>query len=93
MGRRNVQSWKDKSTLDKVLLVVQMILSILVIILSVVKLTGMWDHALYAIEPLMGLVMLIMSWQYRNNNKILCLFCLAVGIFVFTVTIRIYMGY
>jgi len=92
MGQRNVQDWKDKSRLDKVLFIAQIVLSAVVIILSIVKLAGIWDNALYVVEPLMGLVMFMMSWQNRNNNKILSLLCLAVGIFVIIVTIRIYMG-
>lgn len=83
-------SWKEKSTLDKVLQIVQILLSAVVIILCILQLSGVWTGAINVVEPLMAVVMLIMSWQYRTYNKLMSLFCLAVAIFVTSVTIRLF---
>lgn len=90
MGSRKMPSWKEKSTLDKVLQIVQILLSAVVIILCILQLSGVWTGAINVVEPLMAVVMLIMSWQYRTYNKLMSLFCLAVAIFVTSVTIRLF---
>lgn len=89
MESRKMPSWKEKSTLDKVLQIVQMLLSAVVIILCILQLSGVWAGAIKVVEPLMAVVMLLMSRQYRTYNKWMSLFCLAVAIFVFSVTIRL----
>lgn len=90
MNQRRMPSWREKSTLDKVLQIVQMLLSTVVIILCILQLSGVWTNAIHIVEPLMAVVMLIMSWQYRNYNKFMSLFCLAVAVFVTSVTVRLY---
>lgn len=90
MGSRKMPSWKEKSTLDKVLQIVQILLSAVVIILCILQLSGVWTGAIKVVEPLMAVVMLLMSRQYRAYNKWMSLFCLAVAIFVFSVTIRLF---
>lgn len=90
MESRKMPSWKEKSTLDKVLQIVQILLSAVVIILCILQLSGVWTGAINVVEPLMAVVMLIMSWQYRTYNKLMSLFCLAVAIFVTSVTIRLF---
>lgn len=90
MGSGKMPSWKEKSTLDKVLQIVQILLSAVVIILCILQLSGVWTGAINVVEPLMAVVMLIMSWQYRTYNKLMSLFCLAVAIFVTSVTIRLF---
>ena len=90
MESRKMPSWKEKSTLDKVLQIVQILLSAVVIILCILQLSGVWTGAINVVRPLMAVVMLIMSWQYRTYNKLMSLFCLAVAIFVTSVTIRLF---
>lgn len=89
MGQR-MPGWNEKSTLDKVLQIVQILLSTIVIVLCVLQMTGVWSGAIRVIEPLMAVVMLIMSWQYRTYNKLMSMFCLAVAVFVTSITIKIF---
>lgn len=89
MGQR-MPGWNEKSTLDKVLQIVQILLSTIVIILCVLQMAGVWSGAIRVIEPLMAVVMLIMSWQYRTYNKLMSMFCLAVAVFVTSITIKIF---
>lgn len=89
MGQR-MPGWNEKSTLDKVLQIVQILLSTIVIILCVLQMTGVWSGAIRVIEPLMAVVMLIMSWQYRTYNKLMSMFCLAVAVFVTSITVKMF---
>ena len=89
MGQR-MPSWNEKSTLDKILQIVQILLSAAVIVLCVLQMTGVWSGASHIIEPLMAVVVLIMSWQYRTYNKLMSMFCLAVAVFVTSVAVKIF---
>lgn len=89
MGQR-MPSWNEKSTLDKILQIVQILLSAAVIVLCVLQMTGVWSGAIHIIEPLMAVVMLIMSWQYRTYNKLMSMFCLTVAVFVTSVAVKIF---
>ena len=84
MGQR-MPSWNEKSTLDKILQIVQILLSAAVIVLCVLQMTGVWSGAIHIIEPLMAVVMLIMSWQYRTY-----MFGLAGAVFVTSVAVKIF---
>lgn len=89
MGQR-MPGWNEKSTLEKVLQIVQILLSTIVIVLCVLQMAGVWSEAIHVIEPLMAVVMLIMSWQYRTYNKLMSMFCLAVAVFVTSVAVKLF---
>ena len=89
MGQR-MPSWNEKSILDKILQIVQILLSAAVIVLCVLQMTGVWSGAIHIIEPLMAVVMLIMSWQYRTYYKLMSMFCLGVAVFVTSVAVKIF---
>ena len=82
------KDWNEKSILDKILQIVQILLSAAVIVLCVLQMTGVWSGAIHIIEPLMAVVMLIMSWQYRTYNKLMSMFCLAVAEYLFPRRLR-----
>ncbi|MDE6904091.1 MAG: hypothetical protein K2P76_03950 [Lachnospiraceae bacterium] len=90
MGQKRMPSWNEKSTVDKILQIVQILLSGIVILLCVLQMTGVWTGAVHVVEPLMAVVMLIMSWQYRNYNKLMSMFCLAVAVFVTSAAVKIF---
>lgn len=61
--------WSEKSTLDKVLLVLRIIVSIAVLIGAVLQLIGVWDRALNIAVPLLSALILIQSIQEQKENK------------------------
>ena len=61
--------WNEKSTSDKVLLVLRIIVSIAVLIGAALQLLGVWDRALNIAVPLLSALILIQSIQEQKENK------------------------
>ena len=61
--------WNEKSTSDKVLLVLRIIVSIAVLIGAVLQITGVWDRALNIAVPLLSALILIHSIQEQKENR------------------------
>ena len=61
--------WNEKSTSDKVLLVLRMIVSIAVLIGASLQIMGVWDKALNIAVPLLSALILIQSIQEQKENK------------------------
>lgn len=61
--------WNEKSTSDKVLLVLRIIVSIAVLIGAVLQLTGVLNRALNIAVPLLSALILIQSIQEQKENR------------------------
>ena len=61
--------WNEKSTADKVLLVLRIIVSIAVLIGAALQLLGVWDRALNIAVPLLSALILIQSIQEHKEQK------------------------
>ena len=61
--------WNEKSTADKVLLILRIIVSIAVLIGAALQLMGVWDRALNIAVPLLSALILIQSIQEQKENK------------------------
>ena len=61
--------WNEKSTTDKVLLILRIIVSIAVLIGAALQLLGVWDRALNIAVPLLSALLLIQSIQEQKENK------------------------
>ena len=61
--------WNEKSTADKILLVLRIIVSIAVLIGAALQLLGVWDRALNIAVPLLSALILIQSIQEQKENK------------------------
>ncbi len=61
--------WNEKSTADKVLLVLRIIVSIAVLIGAALQIMGVWDRALNIAVPLLSALILIQSIQEQKENK------------------------
>ena len=61
--------WNEKSTADKVLLVLRIIVSIAVLIGATLQIMGVWDKALNIAVPLLSVLILIQSIQEQKENK------------------------
>ena len=63
------RQWNEKSTIDKVLLVLRIIVSAAVIVCAALKLLDVWDDALRLAIPLLSVVILIQSIQEHKEQK------------------------
>ena len=61
--------WNEKSTADKTLLVLRIIISVVVLAGAVLQITGVWDKALNVAIPLLSVLILIQSIQEHKENK------------------------
>lgn len=89
MESKRLPTWKEKSLFLKGVTVFGAIVSVATIILSITYFLGIWKNSINIIEPLVGVLMIIQWLQFRKYNKFTAYFSLAVGIFIFIVSIVI----
>ena len=61
--------WNEKSTADKVMLVLRMVISVVVLVIVSLKLFNVWDKALNVAIPLLSVLILIQSVQEHKEQK------------------------
>ena len=61
--------WNEKSTADKIMLILRIVISIVVLIGAVLQITGVWDKALNIAIPLLSVLILIQSIQEHKEQK------------------------
>ena len=61
--------WNEKSTADKIMLVLRVVISLVVLVAAVLKITGVWDKALNVAIPLLSVLILIQSIQEHREQK------------------------
>lgn len=61
--------WNEKSTADKTLLVLRIVISVVVLVGAVLQITGVWDKALNVAIPLLSVLILIQSVQEHKEQK------------------------
>ena len=64
-----MKKWNEKSTADKVMLVLRIVISVVVLIGAVLQITGVWDKALNVAIPLLSVLILIQSIQEHKEQK------------------------
>jgi hypothetical protein len=82
--------WSQKQTYEKVLFVMGIICSISIMILAGMHILGIWKTAINVFQPLMGVLMLIQGIQYWKKYKVVAIFSLCVALFIFLVSISIF---
>ena len=61
--------WNEKSTADKTMLVLRIVISVVVLVGAVLQITGVWDKALNVAIPLLSVLILIQSIQEHKEQK------------------------
>ena len=61
--------WNEKSTADKIMLVLRVVISLVVLVAAVLQITGVWDKALNVAIPLLSVFILIQSIQEQKENR------------------------
>ena len=61
--------WSEKSTADKIMLVLRIIISVVVLVGAALQLTGVWDDALNVAVPFLSVLILIQSIQEHREQK------------------------
>ena len=61
--------WNEKSTADKIMLVLMVVISLVVLVAAVLQITSVWDKALNVAIPLLSVLILIQSIQEHKEQK------------------------
>ena len=61
--------WNEKSTADRIMLILRIIISVAVLIGAVLQITDVWDKALNVAVPLLSVLILIQSVQEHKEQK------------------------
>ena len=61
--------WNEKSTADKIMLILRIVISVVVLVGAALQLTGVWDKALNVSIPLLSVLILIQSIQEHKEQK------------------------
>ena len=64
-----ITKWNERSTADKTMLVLRVVISLVVLVAAVLQITGVWDKALNVAIPLLSVLILIQSIQEHKENK------------------------
>ena len=70
----------------KPLAIAQIALSLSVVALALLQLTGIWPNAIYLYEPLTGVVLLLQAVQNWNKSRPIAWFSLIAAILLFGTT-------
>jgi len=61
--------WSEKSTADKIILILRIVISVVVLVGAALQLTGVWDKALNVAIPLLSVLIMIQSIQEHREQK------------------------
>lgn len=78
--------WKEKSAVDKILIIIRIIASVVISALCLLQLCDVWDKALAAAVPLAGVNILIQSIQEYKAHKVSAIFGYCCAAFIFIVS-------
>ena len=84
--------WKEMSTVNKVVLVSRIVLSIVIIALALLQIVGVLGNAINYTMPLLGVYFLFLSIQEWKTQRVPALFSIVVAIFIFIVAFVVWFG-
>lgn len=84
--------WKEMSTVNKVVLVARIVLSIVIIVLALLQIWGVLGNAISYTMPLLGVYFLFLSIQEWKTQRVPALFSMVVAIFIFIVAFVVWFG-
>ena len=61
--------WNEKSTADKIMLILSIVIYVVVLVGAALQITGVWDKALNVAIPLLSVLILIQSIQEHKEQK------------------------
>ena len=82
--------WSEKTSTEKTLVVLRMIVSLVVIAFAALQLSGVWDGAINYAVPLVGVQLLVTSIQEWKQNRVSSIVGFVCAVFVFTCAIVVF---
>jgi len=75
--------WRNMTARDRIINVLIIILSVAVIALAALQLLGIWEDAINAYEPLIGVVLLLQAICHWKKNRTVAIISLCAAGFIF----------
>lgn len=82
--------WSEKTSTEKTLVVLRIIVSLVVIVFAALQLSGVWDGAISYAVPLIGVQLLVTSIQEWKQNRVSSVVGFVCAVFVFACAIVVF---
>ncbi len=82
--------WSEKTSTEKTLVVLRIIVSLVVIVFAALQLSGVWDGAISYAVPLIGVQLLVTSIQEWKQNRVSSVVGSVCAVFVFACAIVVF---
>ncbi|MBN7772305.1 hypothetical protein [Clostridium aminobutyricum] len=89
--KKQMPTWNEKSTYEKSLLVVSLILSVPAVLFFILYLTGRWQGGMNIVQPLLGLMMFVQALQFWKYNRLVSIFSLFAAFFTLIALMIVYL--
>jgi len=77
------KSWNEKTTIEKVLVIMRIFISIIVMGAAIIQLLGVWDKAINIAVPLLGILMIVQAIPEWKTNRSVAILSICSAIFIF----------
>lgn len=77
------ENWNKKSKVEKVLIIMRIIISIVVIVAAMLQLLKVYDKAINLAVPLLGVLLIVQSIQEWKTNRGVAILGVCSAIFIF----------
>lgn len=75
--------WNEKTSIEKVLVIMRIVISIIVMVAAIIQLLGVWDKAINIAVPLLGILMIVQSIQEWKTSRGVAILGICSAIFIF----------
>ena len=82
--------WSEKTSTEKTLLVLRIVVSLVVIVFAALQLSDVWDGAINYAVPLVGVQLLVTSIQEWKQNRVSSIVGFVCAVFVFACAIAVF---
>ncbi len=77
------KSWSEREKIDKIIIILRIIISIVVMIAAIIQLLGIWNKAINIAVPLLGVLMIVQAIQEWKNSRGVAILGICSAIFIF----------
>lgn len=77
------KNWNERTTADKILIIMRIVISVVVMLAAMVQILGVWNKAINVAVPLVGILMLVQSIQEWKTSRASAILGLCTAIFIF----------
>lgn len=88
----NKMKWSEMSVACKVNVSLRIFISVLVVVMATLQLTGTWNHALNYAFPLLGVVLFLQSLMEWKTHRVAAITGFVCAAFVWACTIAVWLG-